>query len=175
LQTIKVDQLAKWKNAADWCAKRPYVVGATHAFTKRIWTEFGPIASNIPYEDQIVALRALCLGGAQTLELPLLDYRTGGVSAKATSRSPEEKRQHIEKRYTRQKAVFLQVQKDLVCAGQAQLWTGKVKRYLDRSIAALWLIRESSLSCKSFQIVRTFARQCGWLWVLRQIYFSKRG
>lgn len=50
-KTIKVDQLADWKDAADWCAKRPYVVGATHAFTKRTWSEFGPISSDIPFED----------------------------------------------------------------------------------------------------------------------------
>ncbi|MEY5029841.1 MAG: hypothetical protein RLZ63_2156 [Pseudomonadota bacterium] len=171
-KTIKVDQLAKWKSAADWCAKRPYVVGATHAFTKRIWTAFGPIASDIPYEDQIVALRALCLGGAKTLELPLVDYRTGGVSAKVTGRSPEEKRQHIEKRYTRQKAVFLQVQKDLVRAGQAQLWKGKVKRYLDRSVAALWLLRKCSIDFQNLNKIREFGQQCGWLWLTRQIYYS---
>jgi glycosyltransferase involved in cell wall biosynthesis len=171
-KTIKVDQLANWKTAADWCAKRPYVVGATHAFTKRIWTEFGPIASDIPYEDQIVALRALCLGGAQTLELSLVDYRTGGVSAKATGRSPEEKHQHIEKRYTRQKALFLQVQKDLVRAGQAQLWTGKVKRYLDRSVAALWLLRKCSINLQNLNKIWEFGQQCGWFWLTRQIYYS---
>jgi glycosyltransferase involved in cell wall biosynthesis len=171
-RTIKVDQLAKWKDAADWCAKRPYVVGATHAFTKRIWSEFGQITSDILYEDQIVALRALCLGGAQTLELPLIDYRTGGVSAKVSSRSPEQKRQHIEKRHTRQKAVFLQVQKDLIRAGQAQLWTGNVKRYLDRSVAALSLLKECSITFQNLNKIRKFGQQCGWLWLIRQIYYS---
>ncbi len=171
-KTIKVDQLANWKDAADWCTKRPYVVGATHAFTKRLWSEFGSIASDMPYEDQIVALRALCLGGAQTLERPLIDYRTGGVSAKTKSRSSADKLKHIEKRYSRQRAVFLQVQQDLARAGQSQLWTGKVKRYLDRAIAALWLLQQESSILKNIREIQTFAQQCGWTWMIRQIYYS---
>ena len=170
--TIKVDQLAKWKDAADWCAKRPYVVGATHAFTKRIWSEFGSIASDIPYEDQIVTLRALCLGGAQTLKEALMDYRAGGVSSKGKGRSSEEKRQHIERRYTRQKAVFVQVQKDLVRAGRAQLWKGKVKQYLDRAIAALWLLQQKSITFESLSTIRALGSPCGWGWLIRQVYYS---
>lgn len=171
-RTIKVDQLANWKNAADWCTKRPYVVGATHAFTKRLWSAFGFIAADVPYEDQIVALRALCLGGAQTLEFPLLDYRAGGVSAKGKNRSSADKLQHMEKRYSRQRAVFLQVEQDLARAGRAQLWTGKVKRYLDRSVAALWLLRQKSTPLKNMKMIAEFARQCGWAWIIRQIYYS---
>jgi hypothetical protein len=148
------------------------VVGATHAFTKRLWSEFGSIASDIPYEDQIVALRALCLGGAQTLELPLIDYRTGGVSSKTKSRSSADKLKHIEKRYTRQRAVFLQVQQDLARAGRSQLWAGKVKRYLDRSVAALWLLRQKLPILKNMRKILTFSQQCGWAWMIRQIYYS---
>jgi glycosyltransferase involved in cell wall biosynthesis len=171
-KTIKVDQLAKWKDAADWCAKRPYVVGATHAFTKRIWSEFGPIASDTPYEDQIVALRALCLGGAQTLKEPLIDYRAGGVSSSTITRNKHQRWSAMERRYTRQRAVFAQVHKDLVHTGLAHLWRSKVKRYYSRAQAALQLIdlQRSNVRPSLSQLLG-WARSCGPIWLIRQIVY----
>ncbi len=170
---IKVDQLANWKSAADWCTKRPYVVGATHAFTKRIWSRFGGIASDIPYEDQIITLRALCLGGAQTLEEALVDYRMGGISSKGNVNNLDERRQIIYKRYSRQKSVFQQVRADLIQSGHENLWRGKVKRYFDRSLAALWLLQKNSYQLNDVRPIIKFASECGWLWFLRQAYYSK--
>lgn len=169
-KTIKVDQLAKWKNAADWCAKRPYVVGATHAFTKRIWTEFGPIASDIPYEDQIVALRSLCLGGAQTLQEPLLDYRAGGVSSSIATQGKRQRLSAMQRRYTRQRAVFDQVHTDLVHAGLAHLWRSKVKRYYSRAQVALQLIglQHSNARPSPSQLLH-WSQSCGIFWMLRQL------
>lgn len=171
-QQVKVDQLSNWQGAADWCRKRPYVIGATHAFTKRIWLKFGDIASDIPYEDQVVALRALSMGGGVTLETSLIAYRQGGVSAKKALQSPDAKREHIFKRYSRQQAVFRQIQRDLEKMGCTQLWTGKVRRYLLRSDAALWLLE--SQASGSFNLRRLFVefRRCGFFWMTRQIAYT---
>lgn len=174
-KTIKVDQLANWKNAADWCVKRPYVVGATHAFTKRIWTEFGPIASDIPYEDQIVALRALCLGGAQTLQKSLLDYRAGGVSSSIAMQGKQQRLSVMQRRYTRQRAVFAQIHKDLAHAGLAHLWRSKVKRYYSRAQTALQLIDlQHSNARPSLSQLLLWSQNCGVFWILRQLAHTRK-
>jgi hypothetical protein len=80
-ETLRVDDLAQWRNASDWAAQRPYVVGAAQAFTRRLFTQFGPYLPNVVYEDQINTLRALLMGGALTIAEPLVQYRRGGASA----------------------------------------------------------------------------------------------
>lgn len=82
--TIKVDDLARWPDATRWAERRPYVVGAAHAFTKRLWDRFGPMSPDIVYEDQIITLRAILSGGAITVPTPLVHYRRGGASALQT-------------------------------------------------------------------------------------------
>lgn len=172
-QQVQVDQLSRWRSAADWCAKRPYVVGATHAFTKRIWTKFGDIAPDIPYEDQVVTLRALCMGGGLTIEEPLLSYRAGGVSSKGEAQGASQRRANIERRYTRQRAVFEQVRKDLAQSGQTNLWAGKVKKYWLRANAALQLLRWQQTQDKlTLGELLRMVGQCGMLWTLRQIFYT---
>jgi len=77
---IRVDDLSCWHTVDDWAHKRPYIVGAAHAFTRRMYKHFGPIQQGVSYEDQVNVLRALCSGGACTLDKPLVRYRRGGVS-----------------------------------------------------------------------------------------------
>ena len=63
-----------------WCRKRPYTVGATHAFTRRLMNRFGPFIDDVWYEDSSTALRAVLSGGAITVPEPLVHYRRGGTS-----------------------------------------------------------------------------------------------
>lgn len=63
-----------------WCQRRPYTVGATHAFTRRMMDRFGPFIEGVWYEDPVMALRALTAGGAVTLPEALVHYRRGGTS-----------------------------------------------------------------------------------------------
>lgn len=81
---IAVDDLAHWRNISDWIQHRPYVIGAGHAFTKRVMQRFGPFAPDVAFEDQILSFRAVAMGGAVTVPRPLVHYRRGG-----TSRCPE--------------------------------------------------------------------------------------
>jgi glycosyltransferase involved in cell wall biosynthesis len=85
--TIEVDDLTRWPDAAAWAEKRPYIVGAGHAFTKRLWNLFGPMSSDIVYEDQVITLRAILAGGGITVAEPLVHYRRGGASALHTFES----------------------------------------------------------------------------------------
>jgi len=65
-----------------WLQQRPWLVGASHAWSKRLFARFGPMRAGANAEDQIMLLRALLLGGASTLAEPLVRWRRGGLSAK---------------------------------------------------------------------------------------------
>jgi len=85
--TIAVDDLAQWRSLDDWLARKPYVIGAAHAWTRRLFDRFGPLLPDIAYEDQILVFRAICAGKALTLPEPLVRYRSGGTSARQPSPS----------------------------------------------------------------------------------------
>lgn len=77
---IRVDDLSTWHGVDDWLIERPYVIGAGHAFTRRMMQRFGPFAAGIAYEDQIMTFRAIASGGAITVDEALVQYRRGGTS-----------------------------------------------------------------------------------------------
>lgn len=139
---IRVDDLSHWRSASDWLNKRPYVVGASHAFTRRLFDRFGPIRADLPYEDQVMALRAACMGGGVTVNEPLLRYRRGGLSA-ATKQAadPAAHRQRLVTKHTRQLALARQVRQDLQQAGLTGLWGGGMARKLHQSEFMLALCR----------------------------------
>jgi glycosyltransferase involved in cell wall biosynthesis len=77
---ITPSDLAEYRNAADWLARPPFVVGAAQAWTRRVFERFGPLPRGVVAEDLIMVLRALMSGGAVTLAEPLVRYRRGGLS-----------------------------------------------------------------------------------------------
>ena len=79
---LRVADLAALGGIEGWCRRRPFVIGAGHAFTRRLMRRFGAMDGAIPYEDQIIVFRALTSGGAVTIDTPLVRYRRGGESAK---------------------------------------------------------------------------------------------
>lgn len=114
---IVVDRLDQWHSVQDWCVHRPYIVGAGHAFTKRLFRRFGPLASDLVNEDQILTLRALMSGGALTVPEPLVGYRSGGVSAPVVCRSGMDFLTYHEARYRRQRAELRQMLADAELGG----------------------------------------------------------
>lgn len=169
---IRVADLSRWKSPQAWVRKRPYVIGASHAFTRRLHERFGPFDASLAYEDQVMALRACCMGGGVTVDRPLLRYRRGGVSAlEAAAQTPQGFLQWSQKKHARQRALYQQVHRDLDTAGWPQLWRGKVKRYFCRSDLALRMLAEP-------RAWRRLAmawppRGAGWFWALRHgVYFA---
>jgi glycosyltransferase involved in cell wall biosynthesis len=86
---LTVDDLVRWTSVHDWAQRRPYIVGAGHAVTRRLFERFGPLADGVAHEDQVNLLRALCGGGGVTVRRPLLRYRRGGVSDRTREFSVE--------------------------------------------------------------------------------------
>jgi glycosyltransferase involved in cell wall biosynthesis len=115
--TLRVDDLAAWRSADDWAAKRPHVIGAGHAFTRRVMERFGPLAPDVPYEDQIVAFRAIVSGGGVTVDEALVHYRRGGDSSGPRFPSVEAMRRSDLRRVERDIAEMRQLQADGAAAG----------------------------------------------------------
>jgi glycosyltransferase involved in cell wall biosynthesis len=172
LSTIHVDDLARWRSPQDWVRKRPYVVGASHAFTRRLHERFGPIRADLPYEDQVMALRASCMGVGITVQEALVKYRRGGVSAGAAQRlTMAENRQRLSVKHLRQRALYLQVQQDLKTVGRLDLWGEKLVKKLHQSELVLslqeaqgwaerWtLLKEHSQAGMSWGLVQVLAAQ----------------
>lgn len=78
-ERIVLDDLALC-SVESWCARRPFTIGATHAFTRRMMQRFGPFVPDLWYEDIVMGLRAIMTGGALTVPEPLVHYRSGGSS-----------------------------------------------------------------------------------------------
>lgn len=77
---IRPSDLASFRNAADWLAHPPFVVGAAQAWTRRVFERFGTLPIGVVAEDLVMVLRAVMSGGAVTLAEPLVRYRRGGLS-----------------------------------------------------------------------------------------------
>ena len=109
---LPVDDLARWRTAADWVVRRPYVVGAGHAWTRRVFDHFGPFEPGTAYEDQVMAFRALASGGAFTVPEPLVRYRRGGVSARGQTPSAESRLRRMAVQNKRHLSEIRQLMKD---------------------------------------------------------------
>jgi len=170
LGIIHAANLAKWPSPDAWVRKRPYVVGASHAFTKRLHTHFGLFSPDLAYEDQVMALRACGLGGGVTVNEPLVRYRRGGISQrKNDALTPQGFLQWSLKKHTRQRALYSQIRQDLQTLGRSDLWRGKVRRHLDRSTLALRLMSASGLRQKLALGLQP--NGAGMVWSLRTVLY----
>lgn len=84
---IRPADLSRWRDARDWVAERPHVIGAAQAWTRRLFDRYGPLPARAMAEDMIMVFRAIGAGGAITLDEPLVQYRRGGVSRRVRTTS----------------------------------------------------------------------------------------
>jgi hypothetical protein len=125
---VRVDDLAAHGGVEGWCRRRPFIVGAGHAFTRRMMVRFGPMAAAVAYEDQIMVFRALASGGAATVDAPLVRYRRGGESARPAFASTAEERAWRVQRLQSEIAEREQLMRDAAVAG----CVGEVGNALER-------------------------------------------
>jgi glycosyltransferase involved in cell wall biosynthesis len=77
---ITPTDLSTYRDAADWIARPPHVIGAAQAWTRRVFDRFGPLPAGTVAEDLLMVFRAIVSGGALTIAEPLVQYRRGGIS-----------------------------------------------------------------------------------------------
>jgi len=116
-EIIRVDDLSVYKSPRDWASRRPYIIGAGHAFTRRMMARFGPLAREVFYEDQIMVFRAIASGGAVTVDAPLVRYRRGGTSRKLVFDSAEQMHWWTHRQLERELAEVRQLISDAQVAG----------------------------------------------------------
>jgi len=97
----------------------PSLMGCSHATTRRLFLQYGPLREDITYEDRAFAFRALCSGGVGHIDKLLVRYR---LHANAVSDGLRFSRTHLEatKRLQnhrldlqRRRAVFLGYREDI--------------------------------------------------------------
>ena len=89
-ERLSPTELDTYRTFDDWLARRPWLIGAAHTWSRRLFERFGPMLPGAAAEDQIMVLRAILSGGAVSLREPLVRYRRGGLSRKRRYRSVDE-------------------------------------------------------------------------------------
>ena len=170
-ETIRVDDLAHWRNASDWGERRPYVVGAAQAFTRRLFNQFGPFRPNVVYEDQINTLRAILMGGAITIAEPLVKYRRGGVSAGLPSSDATLFLSRTRARHQREVAEIDQMLQDATSVGEA----ASVRHALEITINRAALLGQllGPPEQQTLSAVFDAARKLPLFWCLRQYVYLR--
>jgi glycosyltransferase involved in cell wall biosynthesis len=163
---IRVDDLAQWTSLPAWAARRPYVIGATHAFTRRLMEQVGPLDPQVFYEDQVMVFRALALGGAVTVDAPLVHYRRGGTSMRPEFESPADFLRWTQRQRRREIAEMQQLLSDGRRLGCEALVQAHVGRNLVRT-NYLYALSETTTDAERWQLVRESRHLPGW-WRLRK-------
>jgi glycosyltransferase involved in cell wall biosynthesis len=132
VEKIIVDDLSCWDTPEKWIRKRPYVVGAAHAFTRRLHNQFGDFNPELVYEDQVMAFRASLAGGGLKIHEPLVMYREGGISQdKSNLTTSLDYLNWSKKHYRLQRAQYLQIQADIETVSREDLWNKKLSNKLN--------------------------------------------
>jgi len=117
-ERITPSDLASYRNAADWLARPPHVIGAAQAWTRRVFDRFGPLPTGVVAEDLLMVFRAIVSGGALTLDQPLVRYRRGGVSRRRRTLSAEDVTRRLLKNNRSSLVELPQLLADARAAGQ---------------------------------------------------------
>lgn len=170
LSEINVSNLIDWKTPESWIKKRPYVVGAAHAFTPRMHLKFGNFSPALVYEDQVMTFRATLMGGGEKISIPLVFYRQGGVSqGNHQVKSESDYFNWLTSKFSRQYNQYLQIKKDTDVAGRPDLWVGKLPRRL--SEARLVLDLSSASTFKARVGVLTLTPACSWVFKIKYLIY----
>jgi glycosyltransferase involved in cell wall biosynthesis len=89
-ERMEPTELGEYRSVDDWLASRPWLVGAAHTWSRRLFERFGPMLPGSASEDQVMVFRAIVSGGALSLREPLVRYRRGGLSGKRRYRTTAE-------------------------------------------------------------------------------------
>ena len=116
-ERVSPADLGTYRSFEDWLVQRPWLIGAAHTWSRRLFDRFGPMLPGAAAEDQIMTLRAILSGGALSLHEPLVRYRRGGISRKKVFNSVGEQVAHFRKGNRVGLVELAQLQRDADTAG----------------------------------------------------------
>ena len=129
---ISPTNLTPYRNAADWLANPPFVVGAAQAWTRRLFDKFGPLPQGVVAEDLIMVFRAIVSGGAITLDEPLVRYRRGGISRRRRAMHADDVVERLLKNNRHALVELPQLLADARTAGQLDAVQSSLEARLER-------------------------------------------
>ena len=83
---------------------KPWYVGCAAAWSPRLMEVFGPLPDRLVHADEVLALRATCLGYHVRIATPLVKYRLHGQNAFGSSREPGRSAQEVAREEARRQA-----------------------------------------------------------------------
>lgn len=104
----------------DWLLRQPYVIGAAHAWHRRLFDRFGPLPPGVAGEDFIMTFRAVTSGGAISVRQPLVNYRRGGISRRVRAMDAQTVIRRILKNNSHALVEIPQVIRDAAIIGQQE-------------------------------------------------------
>lgn len=130
------------KSALEIAAGNPWVLGASHAWSQRVFSEFGTLMPSVVHEDRVIPFRSILLGKVSLIEEPLVKYRVdvGISSGYSTVKSVDDELRIIE-RYIQD---FRQKIQDSISLGRDDLVPTLNARLRRLEIAALIGKRETN-------------------------------
>ncbi|MGH8455635.1 MAG: glycosyltransferase [Stenotrophobium sp.] len=137
-EAISPSDLGIYKSAADWLAQPPYIVGAAHAWSRRLIERFDPLPKGVVAEDLIMTFRAIISGGALTLRKPLVKYRRGGVSGRQRTLQAADVIKRLLKNNRSTLVEIPQIVADSHVAGQERI----VAAHFEKKLAREFFIRD---------------------------------
>jgi len=132
--TITPTDLSTYRNAADWLARPPHVIGAAQAWTRRVFDRFGPLPAGTVAEDWLMVFRAIVSGGAITLPEPLVQYRRGGISRRRRTLSANDVVERLLKNNRHALVELPQLLADATLAGQLEAVEDALSLQFEREV-----------------------------------------
>jgi glycosyltransferase involved in cell wall biosynthesis len=132
--TIVPSDLGAYRNAADWLARPPHVIGAAQAWSRRLFDRFGPLPAGTVAEDWLMVFRAIVSGGAITLPEPLVHYRRGGISRKRRNLHARDVVERLLKNNLHALVELPQLLADARLAGQLEAVQDVLSRQFEREV-----------------------------------------
>ncbi len=174
LGVIEVDDLSQWRSLNDWIRRRPYVIGAGHAVSRRLVERFGRLQPGVIEEDQVNTLRALCSNGAVTIRQALVRYRRGGVSAGSSELTLQDFLHQTRRRNCGHLALLRQWRADASIAGCAEAVVRATQLAYDRETFISELLSSTSFAGRLQAVRRATHVAPGWR-LKKLLYFQWPG
>lgn len=73
--------LSELNNLREMVRKKAYILGATAAWHRRLFSDYEALPENLMYEDQVLQTRAVLTGKIGYISQPLVKHRVGGVTS----------------------------------------------------------------------------------------------
>ena len=158
---IAPSDLSTYRDAADWIARPPFVVGAAQAWTRRVFDRFGALPEGVVAEDLLMVFRAIVSGGAATLAEPLVRYRRGGISRRRRAMRARDVVERLLRNNRHSLVELPQLLADARVAGQLPAVEATLQRQLAREVFIRELFAATTLARRLRVVARASAVPLG--------------